>query len=246
MEVEPFLIASSTIGVIAQRLLRRICPDCKEEYQPDEHTLKFLGIENRTSTYYKGKGCEKCSGTGYKGRIGAYEVMKINDEMRDLIAKGANTSMLRYTAQQSGMKTLIEYSMGLASEGLTTLDEVIRVTFTGEGSSMICPGCSKPVGEEYYKCPFCQYELKKTCVRCGVIVQKGWVSCAKCGLKLLDDLSVKTCSHCNGEISQDMAECPWCCSDLSSNGNEKMQFIDDSQKSENMGLCVNIEKMEKE
>jgi len=214
MEVEPFLIASSTIGVIAQRLLRRICSHCKEEYEPDTHTLEFLGIENRNAVYYKGRGCDKCSGTGYKGRVGAYEVMKANDEIRDLIAKGANTPILRYTAQQSGMRTLLEYSLGLATEGLTTLDEVIRVTFTGEGSSMICPGCSKPVGEEYYKCPFCQYELKKTCSRCGVIIQKGWISCAKCGLKLVDELGTITCSLCEGEISRDTTECPWCCGNL--------------------------------
>ncbi len=214
MEVEPFLIASSTIGVIAQRLLRRICANCKEEYEPDRHILEFLGIENRNSFYYSGKGCDKCSKTGYKGRVGAYEVMKVNDDLRDLIAKGANTPIIRYSAQQSGMKTLLEYSLNLASEGLTTLEEVIRVTFTGEGSSMICPGCSKPVGEEYYKCPFCQYDLKKTCARCGVIIQKGWISCAKCGLKLVDNLGKITCSQCNGETSQDTAECPWCCTDL--------------------------------
>ena len=90
MDVEPFLISSSTIGIIAQRLLRRICPNCKQEYIPDEQTLKFLGIGTEIATshpagvprndvYYRGTGCEKCNGTGYKGRIGAYEVMKINE-----------------------------------------------------------------------------------------------------------------------------------------------------------------------
>ncbi len=217
MEVEPFLIASSTIGVIAQRLLRRICSNCRQEYEPDRHILEFLGVENRKGTYYKGEGCEKCSGSGYKGRVGAYEVMKVNDDIRDLIAKSANSPILRYTAQQAGMKTLLEYSLELAKEGLTTLDEVIRVTFTGEGSSMICPGCSKPVGEEYYKCPFCQYELKKTCLRCGVIIQKGWISCAKCGLKLIDDTGITRCSECMGEIPRDASECQWCCTCLTQN-----------------------------
>ncbi len=183
MDVEPFLIASSTIGVIAQRLLRRICPNCKEEYVPDDNILKFLGIKNQQEKYHRGRGCDNCSGTGYKGRIGAYEVMKINDDLRDLIAKGANTALLRYTAQQAGMKTLMEYSLNLSKEGLTSLDEVIRVTFSGEGASSICPGCAKPVGDEYYKCPFCQYELKKLCKGCGQVIQKGWISCAKCGLK---------------------------------------------------------------
>jgi len=191
MDVEPFLIASSTIGIIAQRLLRRVCNNCKQEYTPDEHTLNFLGIKVKDKKFYKGKGCEKCNNTGYKGRVGAYEVMKINDDLRDLIAKGANTALLRYTAQQAGMKTLVEYSLEMAHEGLTTLDEVIRVTFTGEGRSSMCPGCSKPVGDEYYKCPFCQYELKKICKGCGQVIQEGWISCAKCGLKFEEYIEEK-------------------------------------------------------
>jgi len=217
MDVEPFLISSSTIGIIAQRLLRRICSNCKQEYIPDEQTLKFLGIENRKDVFYKGTGCEKCSGTGYKGRIGAYEVMKINDDLRNLIGKGVNTAILRYSAQQSGMRTLVEYSLNLAKEGLTTIDEVIRVTFTGEGASAFCPGCGKPVGEEFYKCPFCQYELKKTCRRCGSITQEGWISCTKCGLKLIDNTADTSCDNCGGDISIDMNQCPWCCNDLTKN-----------------------------
>lgn len=214
MDVEPFLISSSTIGIIAQRLLRKICSNCKQEYIPDDETLKFLGLESSKSIFYKGKGCEKCNGTGYKGRIGAYEVMKVNDNLRNLIAKGVNTSILRYAAQQSGMKTLVEYSINLAKEGLTTIDEVIRVTFTGEGSSAFCPGCGKPVGEEFYKCPFCQYELKKTCKRCGSITQEGWISCTKCGLKLVENTADTSCENCGGDISLDMNQCPWCCIDL--------------------------------
>ena len=217
MDVEPFLISSSTIGIIAQRLLRRICSNCKQEYIPDEQTLKFLGIENRKDVFYRGAGCEKCNGTGYKGRIGAYEVMKINDDLRNLIGKGVNTAILRYSAQQAGMQTLVEYSLNLAKEGLTTIDEVIRVTFTGEGASAFCPGCGKPVGEEFYKCPFCQYELKKTCKRCGSITQEGWISCTKCGLKLIDDTADTSCENCGGDISIDMSQCPWCCSDLTKN-----------------------------
>jgi type IV pilus assembly protein PilB len=130
MDVEPFLISSSTIGIIAQRLLRKICPHCKEEYIPDAEVTDYLSIKSGEK-YYKGRGCEKCSGTGYKGRIGAYEVLKVNDNIRDLIAKGSNTAVLREAAKESGMRTLLEYSLNLAKEGHTTLDEVIRVTFSG-------------------------------------------------------------------------------------------------------------------
>lgn len=210
MGVESFLISSATIGIVAQRLLRRTCQNCKEEYQPDDNVLKFLGIKDKTKKYYKGAGCEKCNGTGYKGRVGAYEIMRLNDNIRDLIAKGENTAILKFAAQESGMKTLFEYSLDLASEGLTTLDEVIRVTFTSEGSSSLCPSCGKPVGDEFYKCPFCQFELKKTCPRCNTFIQDDWISCSKCGLKLSDYKADTTCHNCGGEISLDMSNCPWC------------------------------------
>ncbi|EKE04153.1 MAG: hypothetical protein ACD_20C00100G0002 [uncultured bacterium] len=218
MGIEPFLISSTIIGIVAQRLLRKLCPHCKEAYTPDVQTLDFLGVgmlENKT--YYKGKGCDKCNDTGYKGRIGAYEVMKVNDEIKDLIAKGANTSIIKFAAQQSGMKSLMEYSLELAREGVTTLEEVVRVTLSSDGMSSVCPGCGRPVGDEFYKCPFCQYELKTVCPRCKVITQEGWISCAKCGLKLLDYKADTTCNNCNGEVSLEMYECPWCCQPISAN-----------------------------
>jgi len=220
MDIEPFLISSSTIGIIAQRLLRRICKECKEEYIPDDEILKFLGIDKiDDKRFYRGKGCDKCNNTGYKGRIGAYEVLKINDHIRDLIAKGMDTSVIRFAAQESGMKTLLQYSIDLAREGYTTLDEIIRVTFTSEGSASLCPGCGKPVGDEFYKCPYCQYELKKTCPRCNVLIQEGWISCSKCGLKLQDYKADTNCNYCGGEISTGMVECPWCCHSISVNNN---------------------------
>lgn len=215
MEVEPFLISSSTIGIIAQRLLRRVCSHCKYSYTPDNVTLEFLGLTNHANkTFFKGKGCDKCSNTGYKGRIGAYEVMKMNDQIRELISKGSNSAIIKLAAQQSGMKTLLEYSIELANEGHTTLDEIIRVTFTSEGSSSICKNCSMPVGDEFYKCPFCQHDLKVTCPRCNSLVQDGWISCAKCGLKLKEVQADNTCTSCNGEIASDMSECPWCFNEI--------------------------------
>jgi type IV pilus assembly protein PilB len=215
MEIEPFLISSATIGIVAQRLLRRICSNCKTQYKADDHTIKFLGIKDESLLFYKGSGCEKCNGTGYKGRIGAYEVMKLNDNIRDLIAQGENTAVIKFAAQESGMKTLLEYSLQLAAEGYTTLDEVIRVTFTSEGASSLCPGCGKPVGDEFFKCPFCQYDLKKTCPSCGSFIQDDWISCSKCGIKLLDYKPDTTCHNCGGEISLEMTDCPWCCQVIS-------------------------------
>jgi len=125
MGIEPFLISTSVIGIVAQRLVRRICGKCKEAYQPDPMILKYLDLDEGT-TLYKGKGCDVCGGTGYKGRVGVYEVLIVNEELRHLIAEGADTLAVRDAAIRSGMKALKEYCLILLSEGLTTVDEVLR------------------------------------------------------------------------------------------------------------------------
>lgn len=125
MGIEPFLISTSVIGIIAQRLVRRICGKCKEAYQPDPTILKYLDLDENT-TLYKGRGCDVCGGTGYKGRVGVYEVLIVNEELRHLIAEGADTLAIRDAALRSGMKSLKEYCLVLLNEGLTTVDEVLR------------------------------------------------------------------------------------------------------------------------
>ncbi len=125
MGIEPFLISTSVIGIVAQRLVRRICTKCKEEYIPDPTVLKYLGVEEG-KTLYKGKGCDNCGFTGYKGRVGVYEVLMVNDELRHLVAEGSDTQVIRQAAIKSGMKTLKEYCLILLQEGLTTVDEVLR------------------------------------------------------------------------------------------------------------------------
>ncbi len=125
MGIEPFLISTSVIGIVAQRLVRRICGKCKESYTPDPMILKYLGLGEDT-ILHKGKGCDVCSGTGYKGRVGVYEVLMINEELRHLIAEGADTLAIRDAAIRSGMKALKEYCLILLTEGHTTVDEVLR------------------------------------------------------------------------------------------------------------------------
>lgn len=125
MGIEPFLTATSIIGIIAQRLVRRICPECKEKYIPDSVILKYLGLPEDTELY-KGKGCDACALTGYKGRVGVYEVLMVNETVRHLIAEGAETQTIREEAIKAGMKTLKDYCLILLKEGLTTVDEVLR------------------------------------------------------------------------------------------------------------------------
>jgi type IV pilus assembly protein PilB len=125
MGIEPFLISTSVIGVIAQRLVRRICPNCKEQYLPDNVIAKYLGTPEGMALY-RGKGCDNCNMTGYKGRVGVYETLMVSESVRHLIAEGAETNIIRQEAIKSGMMTLKDYCLLLLEGGLTTVDEVLR------------------------------------------------------------------------------------------------------------------------
>jgi len=131
MGIEPFLVATSVNLIQAQRLIRRICKDCKHEHQTPVEALVEVGLrieEAKTLKTYKGKGCATCNNTGYKGRIGLYEVMEITDEIRELILIGASALELRKKAIDDGMITLRESGLYKIRGGLTTVEEVVRET----------------------------------------------------------------------------------------------------------------------
>jgi type IV pilus assembly protein PilB len=132
MGIESFLIASSLAGVIAQRLLRTICPKCKEAYSPSKQAMVNLGLEADSNVqFFRGRGCPQCRGTGYKGRVGVYELMSINDEMRELILKKVGGPELQQAALRGGMRTLREDAMEKILLGITTLEESLRVLYVG-------------------------------------------------------------------------------------------------------------------
>jgi type IV pilus assembly protein PilB len=133
MGIEPFLISSSTLGVAAQRLTRRLCQSCKEPYEPDELSLKYMGLKpDSKPTFYRNKGCDQCSFTGYKGRVGVYEVLRLNPEIRKMVAQGATSESITEAAVKNGMKTLKDYSLWLMENGWTTMDEVLQVVSVQE------------------------------------------------------------------------------------------------------------------
>jgi type IV pilus assembly protein PilB len=133
MGIEPFLVSSSVIAVLAQRLVRTICPDCKEKYIPTDEELKDIGAiaEQRTTIFYRGKGCPKCMSTGYKGRIGIYEMMTPDEKIRNAVISKSSTDEIRKLALAAGMTTLKEDGIRKIREGLTTVEEVLRVTEEG-------------------------------------------------------------------------------------------------------------------
>jgi type IV pilus assembly protein PilB len=131
MGIEPFLVATSVHLICAQRLIRRVCKECKEEVSTPPQTLVDAGFsptEAKKLVTYRGKGCPTCNGTGYKGRVGLYEVMEINDDLRELVLIGASSLELKKKAIEHGMITLRASGLQKLREGVTTLEEVLRET----------------------------------------------------------------------------------------------------------------------
>jgi type IV pilus assembly protein PilB len=131
MGVEPFLISASLELIVAQRLVRRICPKCIESYEPTEDELMLLGLsahEVGDKQFYKGRGCEDCNDTGYKGRKGIYETLRLNDTLREMVNQRAPGVVLRQKAIELGMRTLREEGLQAIFDGETTVEEVLKYT----------------------------------------------------------------------------------------------------------------------
>ncbi len=128
MGVEPFLVATAMGGVLAQRLVRCICTNCKISFEPTASTLKAIGMDGQKVLLYKGEGCRACSNSGYKGRLGIYEILVMNESLRELTIQEASADKIRRAAIESGMKTLRKDGIEKVIQGLTTVEEVFRVT----------------------------------------------------------------------------------------------------------------------
>ncbi len=129
--IEPFLLTATIEGIVGQRLVRKICPSCKTAFEPNEGQLKDLRLteeEIKGKKFYYGRGCSKCNGTGYKGRIGIFEIMVFNDEIRELVMNRASTNVLRVAALKAGMKPLRENGLAFIYDGITTIDEIAKET----------------------------------------------------------------------------------------------------------------------
>ena len=131
MGIEPFLVASSVNLILAQRLARRICEDCKQEVEVSPEVLVNIGIPPAEAKHLNpqyGVGCDKCSGTGYRGRIALYEVMPMSEELKEFVLNGASAAEIKRESIRAGMSTLRQSALIRLKEGVTTVEEVLRVT----------------------------------------------------------------------------------------------------------------------
>jgi type IV pilus assembly protein PilB len=183
MGVEPFMVSGALLGVLAQRLMRRVCPTCRLAYMPTSAELARFGLsasnEGEITLYQaktlqaediqearnRGTICKTCNGVGYKGRVGVHEVMRVSERLQTLITERAPTERIKEVAVDEGMTTLLAYSLNLVQQGYTTLEEVERVTFTDSGleaelkakrkTSLTCRTCTAELQQEWLDCPYC-------------------------------------------------------------------------------------------
>ena len=182
--VPRYLVASVVIGIIAQRLVRVVCRDCKAPAQPDAAVATALGLSAGSlagGTYMAGKGCARCQETGYKGRTGVFETLVLDARIRDLILRGATEEDIRIAAQESGMRPLVEDGLEKTKAGITTIEELGRILEVSEYAAASCPGCGRHLNSEYRFCPYCRAELRRVCAGCGRPLLSGWLACAHCG-----------------------------------------------------------------
>ena len=183
MGIEPYVMASALVGVVAQRLVRRLCTDCRRQYTPEPETLRALNVSDGDAThwpFYRAVGCDRCSHTGYRGRIALYEVMRITDKLRRLIAQRAGEDALRESALAGGMAILGEDGLAKVKTGITTPDELLRVVTEVREMRTFCGGCGGAVAMDYLVCPSCGHRLNGGCGKCGRAMQPGWSFCPFC------------------------------------------------------------------
>jgi general secretion pathway protein E len=131
MGIEPFLAASSIVGILAQRLVRRICPGCRQSYRPTPEIIREMGLAGAVTEgveFYRGAGCGECMGIGYRGRTGIYELLTVDEQVRDLLLQNKDSASIKSAAVKKGMKTLRDAGLALALAGETSIEEILRVT----------------------------------------------------------------------------------------------------------------------
>ena len=185
--IPSYLIASSLNGVIAQRLVRKICQHCKQPYTPtlEEITkMRLRGRDPATLPSFKGAGCTHCNRTGYRGRVGVFEVLTVDAAIRELIARDAAEPTLLRAALEGGMRHLLEDSLEKVSEGITSIEELLRVVYMRDEDNLAaCPKCGETIPKDGRNCPQCGTPLENKCPGCGGLRDSKWQFCPFCGVE---------------------------------------------------------------
>ncbi|MGZ8441455.1 MAG: ATPase, T2SS/T4P/T4SS family [Candidatus Deferrimicrobiaceae bacterium] len=182
--IPSYLLASTIVGIVAQRLMRTICTKCKVKADPTQRDILRLGISGDIPVY-RGAGCPACGGTGYKGRTGIYEILTVSQPIRDMIAVNATENEIRQAAVSKGMVTLGQAALEKVTAGVTTTDEVYRVVETSAEFASACPRCATSLESDFVMCPSCGYSASAACPGCRRMISTEWKFCPYCRFDLL-------------------------------------------------------------
>ncbi|MBI2820437.1 MAG: Flp pilus assembly complex ATPase component TadA [Acidobacteria bacterium] len=193
--VDPVLISSSITLITAQRLLRKLCNECKQPYEPPPGLLERLGVDpNDGTSYYKPEGCHRCGGTGFAGRMAVHEMLPMNNTVREMIVRKASEYEIQSAMRAQGMRFLLERGMEKVREGSTAISELFRVLQLDEleGLSMgqKCPSCKAAIESDFSVCPNCLTSLKTLCRRCNQQLKLEWKICPYCRASTGEEESV--------------------------------------------------------
>ena len=178
-----YLVGSLVMGVIAQRLVRCVCPRCKTTMPPPVESLVSLKIpldSMKNVSFYYGKGCSYCHYIGYQGRTGLYEILEMTPRLRELVVASAAEQDIRSTALASKMTSLGEDGLNKVKEGITTIEELLRVIEVHEDLQTFCTQCGRSIHIDFQVCPYCAHPVTHQCHACGKPLQPEWIICPYC------------------------------------------------------------------
>lgn len=188
MNIAPYMIATSLNGIVALRLVRKICQNCRQPYTPTAEEFNKLGVSSDGKRQlFKGAGCTACNGSGYSGRTGIFEVMVVNNKIKGLIAADAPENQIFTAAVEGGMTPLHIDGLRKVSSGVTTLEELARVIYLSKAEAQskegVCLACLKPVSTSVGPCPHCGHLISKDCPSCKKPRQQEWIVCPYCAAR---------------------------------------------------------------
>ena len=180
MGAAPYLVAGALVGVLAQRLARRLCPECRTARRFAAEELAALGLPPVELHAFAPAGCPRCGGHGYRGRIGIYELLAADSRLRELVLRRAPADALREAARDAGTVTLGQDAWRKLAAGTTSLDEVRPFLALIADEAPMCPACGAPVRRDFVACPACGSRLRHKCAQCGLLLEERWKCCPAC------------------------------------------------------------------
>jgi type II secretory ATPase GspE/PulE/Tfp pilus assembly ATPase PilB-like protein len=183
MGIKPYIIASALEGIVAQRLVRKVCKNCATTVPPDKDMLEMLRVPPGffAGGVSVGSGCAQCNKSGYQGRIGVYEVFIMNEDFRQIIGGAYKESEVLGLASAGGMRTLLEDALEKVRLGWTTLEEVLRVIGPSVSLERPCLKCGRSIEAKFIFCPYCGMARGNRCIRCHMPMDADWLHCPFCG-----------------------------------------------------------------